>query len=75
MSQTISAIYENGRLILEEPLSISEGSKVEVLIISKGKTDETGEIDESDEWTDEDLRDVTIASLRYWDESENEAAE
>ncbi len=30
-------------------------------------------IDESDEWTDEDLRDVTIASLRYADEFENEA--
>lgn len=31
-------------------------------------------IDESDEWTDEDLRDVTIASLRYADEFEDEAA-
>lgn len=31
-------------------------------------------IDESDEWTDEDLRDVTIASLRYFDECENEEA-
>lgn len=30
-------------------------------------------VDESDEWTDEDLRDVTIASLRYFDESEDEA--
>jgi hypothetical protein len=31
-------------------------------------------IDESDEWTDEDLRDVTIASLRYADEFEDEEA-
>lgn len=36
-----------------------------------GKTEN---IDESDEWTDEDLRDVTIASLRYADEFEDEAA-
>ena len=32
-------------------------------------------IDESDEWTDEDLRDVTIASLHYFDELENEEAQ
>ena len=32
-------------------------------------------VDESDEWTDEDLRDVTIASLRYADEFEDEAAQ
>lgn len=31
-------------------------------------------VDESDEWTDEDLRDITIATLRYADEFENEAA-
>ena len=31
-------------------------------------------IDESDEWTEEDLRDVTIASLSYADEFEDEAA-
>ena len=31
-------------------------------------------IDESDEWTDEDLRNVTIASLRHFDEVEDEAA-
>ena len=31
-------------------------------------------VDESDEWTEEDLRDVTIASLRYFDECENEEA-
>lgn len=29
-------------------------------------------IDQSDEWTEEDLRDVTIASLRYADEFEDE---
>jgi len=29
-------------------------------------------VDESDEWTDEDLRDITIASLRYADEFEDE---
>jgi hypothetical protein len=32
-------------------------------------------IDESDEWTEEDLRDVTIASLSYADEFEDEAAQ
>ena len=37
MSQTISAIYENGTLILEEPLAVSEGSKVEIFIVSKKK--------------------------------------
>ncbi|MGI8556678.1 MAG: antitoxin AF2212-like protein [Pyrinomonadaceae bacterium] len=35
MSQTISAVYENGTLILEEPLAVSEGSKVEIVVISK----------------------------------------
>ena len=32
-------------------------------------------VDESDEWTEEHLRDVTIASLRYADEFEDEAAQ
>lgn len=32
-------------------------------------------IDESDEWTDEDLRDISIATLRYADEFESEDAE
>ncbi len=32
-------------------------------------------VDESDEWTEEDLRDVTIASLRYADEFEDEATQ
>jgi hypothetical protein len=31
-------------------------------------------VDESDEWTEEDLRDVTIATLQYADEFEDEAA-
>ncbi len=35
MNQTISAVYENGTLILEKPLAISEGSKVEILVVSK----------------------------------------
>lgn len=38
MSETISAIYENGTLILEKPLSVSEGSKVEVIIIAEEKS-------------------------------------
>ncbi|MGI8543358.1 MAG: hypothetical protein ACR2MD_07735 [Aridibacter sp.] len=32
-------------------------------------------IDESDEWTDEDLRDVLITSLQYVDALENEVSE
>ena len=34
MSQTISAVYENGTLILDEPLAVSEGVKVEIIILS-----------------------------------------
>lgn len=34
MSQTISAVYENGTLILEKPLAVSEGVKVEIIILS-----------------------------------------
>ena len=37
MSQTLSAIYENGTLILEKPLTVSEGSKVEVIVVVKEK--------------------------------------
>ncbi|MCD9188381.1 MAG: antitoxin family protein [Pyrinomonadaceae bacterium] len=37
MSQTISAIYENETLILEKPLAVSEGSKVEVIVVVKDK--------------------------------------
>lgn len=28
-------------------------------------------IDESDEWTDEDLRDVSLASFAYFEQTEN----
>ncbi len=35
MSKPISAVYENGTLILEESLPISEGSKVEIFVVSK----------------------------------------
>ena len=34
MSQTISAVYENGTLILDESLAVSNGVKVEIIIIS-----------------------------------------
>ena len=34
MSQTISAVYENGTLILEKPLAVSEGVKVEIIVLS-----------------------------------------
>ncbi len=37
MSEKISAIYENGVLVLEKPLSVSEGSKVEIVVFSKEK--------------------------------------
>ncbi|CAN5316698.1 hypothetical protein BH20ACI1_BH20ACI1_04410 [soil metagenome] len=33
MSQTISAIYENGVLRPEKPLAVSEGAKVEIIIV------------------------------------------
>lgn len=33
MSQTVSAVYENGTLILDEPLAVSEGVKVEVIVL------------------------------------------
>lgn len=33
MSQTISAVYKNGKLILDEPLAVSEGAKVEIIIV------------------------------------------
>lgn len=32
MSQTISAIYENGVLRPEKPLEVSEGAKVEIVV-------------------------------------------
>lgn len=40
MSEKISAIYENGVLVLEKPLSVSEGSKVEIIVVKK-KTKKT----------------------------------
>ncbi len=33
MSQVISAVYENGKLILDEPLAVSEGVKVKIIIL------------------------------------------
>ena len=33
MSRTISAVYENGTLILDEPLAVSEGVKVEIIVL------------------------------------------
>lgn len=35
MGQTITAVYEKGTFILNEPLSISDGSEVEILVVSK----------------------------------------
>ncbi len=34
MSRTISAVYENGTLILDEPLAVSNGVKVEIIVLS-----------------------------------------
>jgi len=34
MSRTISAVYENGTLILDKPLAVSEGVKVEIIVLS-----------------------------------------
>ncbi|MDQ3132570.1 MAG: DUF104 domain-containing protein [Acidobacteriota bacterium] len=33
MSQTISAIYENGVLRPEKPLTVSDGTKVEIIVL------------------------------------------
>ena len=41
MSQTISAVYENGTLILDEPLAFSEGVKVEIIVLSPKGTAQT----------------------------------
>lgn len=39
MNQTISAVYENGTLILDEPLAVSDGVKVEIIVLPpKSKT-------------------------------------
>ncbi len=40
MSEKISATYENGVLVLEKPLSFSEGSKIEIIVVKK-KTEKT----------------------------------
>ncbi len=37
MSQTISAVYENGTLILDEPLAVSNGVKVEIIVVPPKK--------------------------------------
>ncbi len=34
MGQTISAVYENGTLILDKPLAVSEGVKVQVIVLT-----------------------------------------
>jgi predicted DNA-binding antitoxin AbrB/MazE fold protein len=34
MSDTVTAVYEHGTLVLDEPLSIPEGSKVEIAILT-----------------------------------------
>jgi len=41
MSQTISAIYENGVLRPDKPLTVSDGAKVDLIVLSpKGKKTE-----------------------------------
>lgn len=37
MNQTISAVYENGTLILDEPLAVTEGMKVEIIVVTREK--------------------------------------
>ena len=77
MSQTISAIYENGTLILDEPLAVSNGVKVEIIVVlpKNNLSEKTSaeNVDESTEWTDEDLRDFSLDSFRRFEQSENEA--
>ncbi len=41
MNKQISATYENGVLVLEKPLSILEGSKVEIVIVKGEKKKRT----------------------------------
>jgi predicted DNA-binding antitoxin AbrB/MazE fold protein len=38
MSELITAVYQNGTLVLEEPLSLSNGSKVDVVVVPKVQT-------------------------------------
>ncbi len=35
MSELVTATYENGTLVLDEPLSFSEGTTVEVLVLEQ----------------------------------------
>ncbi len=77
MSQTISAVYENGTLILDEPLAVSNGVKVEITVVlpKNNLSEKTSaeNVDESTEWTDEDLRDFSLDSFRRFEQFENEA--
>ena len=77
MSQTISAVYENGTLILDEPLAVSNGVKVEIIVVlpKNNLSEKTSaeNVDESTEWTDEDLRDFSLDSFRRFEQFENEA--
>ncbi len=34
MNQRIKAVYENGTLVLDKPLAISNGSKVEIVVVA-----------------------------------------
>ena len=77
MSQTISAVYENGTLILDEPLAVSNGVKVEIIIVppKNNLSEKTSaeNVDESTEWKDEDLRDFSVDTFRRFEQLENEA--
>ena len=41
MNQTIKAVYENGTLVLDKPLAISNGSKVEIVVVADLHAGET----------------------------------
>jgi predicted DNA-binding antitoxin AbrB/MazE fold protein len=41
MSHTIKAIYKNGTLVLDEPLAISNGSTVNVLIVEEKQNEKS----------------------------------
>lgn len=40
MNQKIQAVYENGTLVLDKPLAISNGSKVEIVVVADKQEDE-----------------------------------
>ena len=42
MSELVEAVYQNGTLVLEEPLSLSNGSKVDVVVLPKMQTHGSG---------------------------------